>query len=428
MGESLLGSELIGFIISLSISGLFSFLETSITSLRLFNLKELASSTKKYTKLFYTLEKYPHRVIVTILIANNLANVSATVLLAKILTQIFDSLNITGGVAFTLDIFITTGAMLILSDALPKSVAKVHGEKLLKSTLWITNAIFYLMSPFVYLLNHLTNWVIYLVGGKDALDNCDTVTSEKEIQFLIDYINEKGLMDPDKTEMLQNIFQLGQTPAREIMIPATDIVSLESNTSLDESLKVFLKYQYSRLPIYEGQPDNIVGMLHLKDVLMHIYQHENRKPIKDLLRPILFIPESLKVNQMLREFRQQNRHIAIVVNEFGVVDGLVTLEDVLEEIVGEISDEHEYSGEKVTPLESEGWLIDGGINLEDLEKLLKIQFKTEEAITLGGFLTEQLQCLPHKGDQLLYKDFWFKVQQATPKRVLKVIISQAAKT
>jgi CBS domain containing-hemolysin-like protein len=174
--------------------------------------------------------------------------------------------------------------------------------------------------------------------------------------------------------------------------------------------------------VYEKRTDNIIGMVHLKDIFAMLLEDKGEKPLKDLVRPIMFVPESLKISQLLREFRQQHMHIAIVLNEHGSITGLITLEDVLEEIVGEISDEHEPSTEKILPLLQGGWLVDGSVPLEHLSELLQIEFKVEDSVTLGGFLTEYLQHLPKKGERVIYKGYYFQVQKASPKRVNQVLI------
>ena len=148
------------------------------------------------------------------------------------------------------------------------------------------------------------------------------------------------------------------------------------------------------------------------------------KPLKEIIRPIMFIPENIKINQLLREFRQQHMHIAIVLNEHGIVTGLITIEDILEEIVGEISDEHEPITTKITPLKEGGWLVNASIPLEEIEMFLDITFETEDSVTLAGFLTEQLQHLPKKGERLLYKNYNFQIQKASFKRVYQVLITK----
>lgn len=418
VGDSSLYTYLIFFIVTLGFCALFSFLETSITALRLFKLKELAASTTGYATLFQSLEKNQNRVLTTILIANNLANVTAATVSTLFMDKLF--VNFPPTVGFVCGIVITTASILVF-EIIPKNIAKAHGEKYFQSTLWITNIIFYALYPFVTICMKLGDYFIYQFGKGHGHEASDYITSEKEIQFLIDYINEKGLMEQEKTAMLKSVFELGTTPVKEIMVPATTVVSINVETSLQDALAIFGQYQFSRFPVYDTKTDNIVGMLHQKDLFMAFLR--NDKPtLRSLLRPIMFIPESIKVNQLLREFKEQHMHIAMVLNEYGGVIGLVTLEDVLEEIVGEIRDEYEAVTEKVIPLKPGGWLVDASIELEELGKLLTIVFESEDAQTLGGFLTERLQHLPKKGERILYKNYYFQVQQASQTKVTQVLV------
>ena len=416
---TLIYTKFIGFCLALIGCSIFSFLETTITALRLFKLKELAQSTGKYQSLFDSLEKDPNRVLVTILIGSSLVNASAAALITDIIEEIFAKIGWSGGLGFTLGISLATVSILIFGEIIPKNLAKISGNRLFRSTLWFTNITFYILYPFVTSLIKFSNFVIKKVGGKP--EGSAAITSEKEIKFLIDYIDEKGLMDSQKTVMLRSIFELGQTPIKEIMVPAADVISININNSIQKTLELFAKYRFSRFPIYEGKGENIIGMIHQRDLFV-LLQSKEDKPLKDLVRPIMFVPESVKVNQILHEFREKHRHMAMVLNEFGSIIGLVTLEDVLEEIVGEISDEDQPETKKIISLEKGGWLVDAGIDLDDLGKEINIIFKTEEAITLGGFLTEQLRHMPKKGERVLYKNYYFQVQKATPKRIHQVLI------
>ncbi len=419
LGQNILVIESIGFVVALLCCALFSFLETSVTALRLFKLKQLATTTKRYQSLFQTLEKSPHQVLITILIANSLANVTAAALITDITEKLFSHLNLSGSIGFILGIGIATAAILIFGEVIPKNIAKIHGEKLFKSTLWIANVIYYVLYPLVTILLKFSNFFLALLGGTP--EPAELVTSEREIRFLIDYIKEKGLIDPEKTEMLQGIFKLGSKQVKEIMVSASDIAMLNVANSLQKATEVFSKYQFSRLPVYQDSLENIIGMIHQKDLFTALFKHE-KKSVKELLRPIKFVPESMKINQLLREFRQRGMHIAVVLNEFGSITGLVTLEDVLEEIVGEISDEYEEVTEKVVSLDEGGWLIDASVDLETISELLNITFEVEDVVTLGGFMTEQLQHLPKKDERVLYKDHYFQIQKASAKRVLQILI------
>ena len=351
----LLYSEIAGFIVALLSCALFSFLETSVTALRLFKLKELATSTSRYKKLLETLEDNPHQVLITILIASCLANVTAAALITSIMEQVFARLHLSTGLGFSVGIGFGTFAMLLFGEVIPKNIAKIHGEKLFKSALWITNITFYLLYPFVRFLISFSDLFISWFGGKT--ESTELITSEREIRFLIDYINKKGLIETEKTEMLQSIFNFGSKPVREIMVPMIDIIMIDTVETLRDALTKFSTYQFSRLPVYENNPDNIIGMIYQKDIFALLSKGQDKK-LSDLVRPVIFVPEGMKINQLLRQFRVERMHMAIVINEYGNVIGLVTLEDVLEEIVGEISDEYEEVTEKIVPLQEGGWLVD----------------------------------------------------------------------
>jgi CBS domain containing-hemolysin-like protein len=412
----------IAFLISLVLCALFSFLETSITALRLFTLKEIAQkSSPRYKYFFQTLEKEPQRVLGTILIANSLANVTSAALITNVMEQLFARMQLSSGLGFSIGIGVATTAILIFGEILPKNIAKSRSARYFKSTLWISNITFRIFEPVAGFLTRLSDFVLNKMSRPGNAETAEWV-SEKEIQFLIDHISQKGLMETEKTEMLRNIFELGHTPIKEIMVPATDIISVDVSSSMKDVLSVFAKHHYTRLPVYKNTVDNIIGIVHLKDIFLKLSDHYQEIMLKDILRPILFVPESLKVNQLLRELRQQNVHMAIVLNEHGIVTGLITLENVLEEIVGEISDEHEMTAEKYIELKQGGWLINGNMPIEDVADLIGIEFATEGALTLGGFLTEQLQHVPKKGERILYKDYYFQVQEASPKRVLRVLV------
>lgn len=420
--SSSLSLPILCFFIALSLRALFSFLETSITALRLYKLKELAKSYGRYEGLFESLETNPHRVLITILICNSLADVTTAALATNIMEELFKGFHLSGGLGFSIGIAVATIAILIFGEIIPKNLAKGRSEKLFKSTLWLVNIIFYLLYPVVTFLNHFTTFIVNKIGGTKETESAgEWVSSEREIRFLIDYIHDKGLIEQEKNEMLQNIFELGTTPVKEIMVPATDIVMVTSDATMKDMLSIYLDHPYTRLPVYEVKSDNIIGMVHMKDVFLCLTKNEE-KHLSELIRPILFIPDSIKVNQMLREFRNKHMHIAMVINEHGSITGLITLEDVLEQIVGDLRDELEPQNDHIVPLKQGGWLIDASTPLEDVTDLLRITFETEGSVTLGGFITEQLQHLPKKGERLLYKGFYFQVQKASNKRVLQVLV------
>jgi putative hemolysin len=411
---TLLAFEIIVFIISITAAALFAFLETSFTALRLFKLKELSKGVSKYKYLFDSWEKNPQRILITILIGNNFAHVLASVVIAEIMQHFLGNIGLAIGAACA------TLLILIFGDILPKSLAKTHHEKLFIATLWIVSILVRVLHPVVTILLKIAEFFSRVFGGAHVLEKQDGV-SEKEIEFLIDYSDKAGLMESQKTEMLQNIFELGQTSVQKVMIPKRDMVFLNANVSIEQAIETFSKYRFSRIPLYEGNEDNIIGILYLRDVFELFYKGQ-KKSLQELVRPLIFVPETQKSNQLLSEFLKKRIHMAIVIDEYGGIIGLVTLEDLIEEIVGDIQDEDEKNRSEVIPLEQGGWLIDAGIGLDDLEELLSITFEVEDSVTLAGFLTEQLQHLPRKGERVIYKDYCFQVQQANPRRVFQVLV------
>ncbi len=419
--------SLVSFFIALSFTALFSFLETTITALRLFKLKEVAQQQNaRYKNILSVLEHSPHRVLIMILIASSSANTIAAATITNLMEDIFTQLDWSRGLGFSAGVAIATGSILVFGEIIPKNFAKMYGERFFPSILWLINLMYKILNPIAVLLGTFSQGIIRLIWGKGAEEGVETLTSEREVKFLIDYIDEKGLMESEKTEMLQSIFALSQTPVKEIMVPSTNIVSINVDALLSDALNLFKTKHFSRVPVWEGRPENIIGMVYQKDIFSVLLSTEpgSAPPLKQFLRPIMFVPENSKVNQLLREFKQQRMHIAMVVNEFGGISGLVTLEDVIEEIVGEIADEHENVTDAIIPLKQGGWLVDASVSLEELSEVLGITFETETSITLGGFLTEQLQHLPRKGERISYKNYCFQIQHATPKRVHEVLIFQ----
>lgn len=399
---------------ALLFASLFAYIETAFTALRLFKLKELESQAKRYPFLFELWEKNPQRILITILVINNFAHVLASVLIADILEGLLGPIGMVIGVACA------TVLILMFGDIIPKTLAKGDNTRLFASTLWLINALVRIVYPVVTLLMNVAEQFFKFFGTEHSMEGAETL-SEKEIEFLIDYSDQKGIMETEKTEMLQNVFDLGQKAVSKIMIPQTDMTVINSLSTIDDAVSMLTASSYSRLPVYEGNEQNIIGLIYHKDIF-EVVSYKVVKTLKEVIRPILFIPETKKCNQLLSEFLKKRMHMAIVIDEYGVVSGLVTLEDLLEEIVGEIADEREKVYTGITRLDKGGWLVDSTVDLEKLEGILNLKFAVEDSVSLGGFMTEQLQRVPEKGERLVYGGYCFQVQQATPKRITQVLV------
>jgi len=413
-----LSTNIILFLLALIACALLSFLETSITAMRLFKLKELESVTPQYKHLFKAFDKHPQNILISVLIATNLASVTCAVISQQLTDSLFYSIKLPDTISFILGIFITTITVSIFGEIIPKTIAQMLGTKTFTSTLWIVNIFYKVFGPIAGQINNIS---LYLSKSSEQED---PITSEKEIQFLINYIEEKGLMDHEKTAMLQNIFRMGQTSVKEILIPKSSIVSVNVNDDIATFLDKSSEYQFSRFPVYQDSPENIIGIVYLKDILFAL-QKGTKTKLQKLMRPIIFVPDNMRVNELIKEFKSQHIHMSMVLDEYGSTTGLVTLEDALEEIVGDIHDEHDLDrdSEKIKIIKKDSeWLVDATIDLDRLHPLLKITFNTQSAVTLGGFITEQMQHLPKKGEQLIYNDYCFTINKADSKRVISVNI------
>lgn len=410
------------FLGSLSLCALFAFIETSITAIRLFKVKELERTTSKYKAFFTTLEHRPQAVLMTILVATNMMCITTAILLQNIIENVFADFDLPQGLGFTIGIAAGTIVVSLIGEIIPKGIAQAQTNPL-ASLLWLANFIFYIITPIARPLMAISRYF-----SSSTSENGDNqIVSEQEIRFLINYIEKKGLMEQDKTSMLQNIFRMENTHVKEILIPNSNVISIDINSDITILLQLFNTYQYSRYPVFESNPENIVGILYQKDIFIHLQQNKNALQFKDLVKPIIFVPDSLKVSELLKEFKKQHIHLAMVLDEYGSTIGLVTLEDALEEIVGDITDEHDPNAHlrKISIMDPDKeWSVDASVDLDRLEDILQINFHVETAVTLGGFLTEYAQRLLKVGENFFYKGFCFTIEQANEKRVLQVHIKR----
>jgi len=400
------------FCISLCFAALFAYLETSFTALRLYEVNQLESRIGRYKTLFATWRSNPQRLLITILIASNFADVLCSVLITEIMQKTFG-----GELGLAIGVFCATLLILFFGNILPKSFARTGAKGLGPITLWAVSMLLWLFYPIVSVCVMVADVFARRLhdGGEQH------PVTEKEIEFLIDYSDQKGLMESDKTELLQNVFGLGQITVSSIMVPKTDMVFLPLNTTLEDAQKRFVQHRFTRMPVYEGTEENIIGFVYQKDLFSRLCQG-SQGGLQELVRTVVFVPGTKKVNQLLKEFLKTRTHLAIIINEYGAVIGLVTLEDVLEEIVGEIRDEHEEINTQIISLENGEFLIDAKTELKKVEDLLGIKMIAEGSVTLGGFLSERLQHVPKKGERVIYKSHCFQIQKASMRKVQQVLV------
>ena len=399
---------LLGILVLLS--GVFSSSEIAIFTLSDIKIKHLVKFKTKNAALLEKLKKDSHKLLITILIGNNLVNIGAASLATSLAITSFGNAGI--GIA--------TGSMtlliLIFGEIFPKAFATKNAKPIALFMAPMLNLLMKLLYPFVWVFDFFTLKIIPN-GSSEALNEI----TEEEVKGIVNLSEEQGSINKEEQEMIQNIFELDDTYAEDIMTARPDVVSLESSILVKDAKTLIKKTGFSRIPVYEADSDNIIGAIYAKDLL----QVKNDKEIKHFVRDVFFVPETKKVDSLLREFKKRKIHLAIVVNEHGTMVGVITIEDLLEEIVGEIYDETDnVEDEKdIKKLKKDCFLVKGRVEIDELEKVLKINIEDfTENSTLSGFLMEKLNGVPEKGEILTFAKHDFIVENIDHNRVEEVRI------
>ncbi len=241
---------------------------------------------------------------------------------------------------------------------------------------------------------------------------------------MVDAGEETGIIEEDEKEMIYSIFELGETLAREVMVPRIDIIAVESKTPIQQALDLILEKGHSRIPVYEETIDNIIGLLYAKDLLGHLRDGDAAVALHDILRPAYFIPETKKVDELLQDLQQRKVHMAIVVDEYGGTAGLVTIEDLVEEIVGEIQDEYDAEEPFIEVISNDEFIFNARVDLDDVNKLMNVELPSERYNTLGGFIYSQLGKVPKVGDEILFDGIKIAVLSVVGRRIKKVKVNR----
>ncbi|HEU5440021.1 MAG TPA: hemolysin family protein [Ktedonobacterales bacterium] len=387
--------------------------ETALTSVSRIKLRRLEEQGDEKAKRILRLIEQPHIFLSTILAANNIAIIVATTLATLLALDIF---------ANFAEIISTVGLsliVLIFCEITPKTAAVQAPERwarvLVRPVEWVS----YVLKPVVIALTYATGGILRIFGVQNARRG--PFLTEEELRLLVEEGGrEEVKLEEEKRDMIHNVFELGDTIVREVMVPRIDMITVPSNTSVDQAMRLIVEGGQSRIPMYEGTLDNIVGLLYAKDLLRVAARHERLATVAPLARPVYFVPETKRLDDLLRELRGRRIHMAIVVDEYGAVSGLVTIEDLVEEIVGEIVDEYdivENLFEQVAPNE---YLVDAKISLDDLNDLLDAKLTNEDYDTLGGYVYAHLDKIPTVGDTVTSQGFSFTVLATKGRRVTKV--------
>src|SRR5438552_18886985 len=280
----------------------------------------------------------------------------------------------------------------------------------------------WLLHPLIVALSTITNTLVRLMGGQ--MKHRSTFVTEEELRLLVNVGEEEGVLEEEETDMIHSIFEFADTTVREVMIPRIDMITLESDATVDEAVDLALQGGFSRIPVYEETIDNIIGVLFTKDMLKQLREGHNSLPIRELVRPPYFVPESKKLDDLLHEIRQKRTHMAIVVDEYGSVAGLVTIEDLVEEIVGDIQDEYDREENLYEQVTLDQYVFNAKINIDEFNELMNTGLESEDYDTLGGFLLAQLDKILVAGDAITFKNLTFTILMTRGLRITKVKVER----
>lgn len=346
-----------------------------------------------WSLLVKKLKSKPQHLLITVLVGNNLVNIFSSVYATIVFSRIFNS-NAIG---------ITTGIMtvfiLIFGEIFPKSLASRYSKTISRLISPIIGICYIIFFPIVILLELLMSLVFRIIGKPNVSHGR---TTEDELKAMISITAEHGSIPQHEQELMHNILELDETPVEQLMTPRNEIEMLESTTSIEEASKAYLEHLHSRMPVYEDSKDNIIGILTVQELFEHFSDsRKKKKTIKniELVKPI-FVPETQKAYSLVKTLQKKHTHMALVVDEHGMVSGLVTLEDLLEEIVGDIVDEHDDEESEIKKLNKNTWLIDGSTPIEDVNETLNCQLKAPDHKNISYFILNHLNRLPNKGETM----------------------------
>ena len=405
----LLREQIIILGIMLVLSAFFSGSETAIMGIGRLKAIHLLEKKKKGAKTLMKLKDEVHRTLTTILIGNNVVNVGASVLATSIAFELFSNyaLSATTG--------ILTLLILVFGEITPKSLATIHMEKFAliaaKPIYWLSILLF----PIIWFFDVFTRLLTRNVEEKPLI-------TEDEIKTIVRAGEEVGAIEEEEHKMIQRVFKFDDINVSEVMTPRPDMISINQNASLKDLKKIVNKHAFSKIPVYDKTKDHIVGVVFTKDLLK---QKDLNKKVNNIILKIHFVPETQKLDTLLGQLKKRKESIAIVVDEHGTVAGLVTIDDLLEEIVGEIVTEKDKVSPSIKKTGKKTWIVEGKTDIQEVNSKLKSKFKEEEDFeTIGGYVLDKLERIPKEGDKLSVGKYTFSVIKLSGKRIKEIKIEK----
>lgn len=409
--------QIVIILILLMLSSFFSSAETALTTVNKLRLRSLADEGSKRALKVLKITDNSGKLLSTILIGNNIVNIAASALTTTFCTEVFGSKFI--GVATG----ILTLLVLIFGEVTPKTLATKYSTQLSMAFVYPIALLMVIFTPFVWLLNLITGIIFNLIHV-DPNAKPEVIT-ESELRTIFDVSHEEGVIEEEEKFMISNVVDFGDALAKDIMIPRADVILADVNSTYEELVSIFLSETYSRIPIYEETRDNIIGLLYLKDLFFYREKNGlNNFNLRNILRKPLFVHEYQKTSQIFADMKVSSVTLAVVLDEYGVASGIITMEDLIEEIVGEIRDEYdEDENENIKQISENQYDIDASIKLDDLNDAIGTELHSDDYDSLGGLVIEILDRLPDEGDVATADNISILVTSIVKNRIERVTLT-----
>ena len=405
----------IGLLIVLLLgSGFFSASETSLMSLSKIRIRYMEEEGVKGAKLVSSLIEKSSDLLSSILVGNNVVNIAAT----SVSTSLFISIFGDGGVAIATAVM--TVLVLIFGEITPKTIAANSPEKIAVIVSKPISIIMKITKPIVWVFNLLTG-IIFKIMGIDN-DGVKPFITEEELKAMVNVSHEEGVLEIEEREIINNVFQFGDMQAKEAMIQRLDMVAVNIEDSYDEIIELFKSEKLSRLPVYQESIDDIVGILNIKDIIFLSDEEIQNFNIKNYVREAFFTYEFKKITQLLEEMKKEKTQMAIVVDEYGGTAGLLTIEDLVEVIVGDIDDEYDEEEEEIVKVSDNEYLVEGSTKISDVNEQIGINFESDEFDSIGGFIIGYLKRIPEENELIEVGNVKFSVESIDKNRINKIRI------
>lgn len=402
--------QLVILVLLLSASAFFSSAETALMTSNKLRIRNLAENGDKRAEKVLEITANTDKMLSAILIGNNIVNLSASALSTTLTLKMFGSSLV--GIATG----ILTFLILVFGEITPKNVASKNAENIALKYIGIISVLVVILTPAIYVVNKVSGIVISLFVKNNDDNN---MVTEDELRAMVEVSHEDGVIEKEEKKMIVNVVDFGDTVAGDIMLPRVDMVMVSVESSYEEILKIFREERYTRIPVYEESPDNVIGILNVKDFLL--IEDKGNFSVKEHLREPLYTYEYKKTSSLMVDMRKTGANIVIVLDEYGTTVGLITLEDMLEEIVGEIRDEFDADeDEGITKISETEYLIDGSTNLDDVNDRIGLELSSEEYESIGGIIMEKLGRLPVEGEVITFDNIILTVKKMDHARIEKV--------